>query len=580
MQPDLQALALTKAIRQSESGGNYGAVGDAGTSTGAYQFQPATWKLYAKQVLGNENAEMTPENQNAVVYGKVKMLKDSGMGPAEIAAAWNAGEAKAKDGSWVNNVGVNKINGQDVPYNTPQYVQGVVNNFRQLYPQVQQQFEMAPAQPQERSLGGFISNIGSSTMNLLGGIGAAVSDIPGTLKTLGGTAVGIAEKLIPGEQPQEKYADALGQFIKQRYGTPEAVGNTIYNDPVGFLTDLSSVLSGGGAAITKLGQVSKIADIAKIGTTIGKLDPIVAASKAVDSLVNFKNIKLDNAAVKLEGSSLGWTAGQKAKYGTERINEINKFGAKLENIGDPATRLEVGQAVVENMKARMDFAADQSLVLLPKEQVIKELELLKQDIKARPNYQKALDKKITDAIDGLDSVEGTHLTAGEINSLKKDFDSTINYDSFGRITNEGRASKAVADYFRKAMVREMDAAGETINGLKLAEFNKQFGIASEYLKQLVKAQGKGGPGLLGKGFGSFVGNKLGEIVGGAPGEIVGTFAGEKIAEKVGGVKAKSYLGSKLVNKEKVPSKTKSAIKNTLKKTVKPGFYSQEIQKNL
>jgi hypothetical protein len=147
-QPDVQALALTKAIRQQESGGNYKAVGDAGTSTGAYQFQPATWKQYSKEILGDENAEMSEENQNAVAYGKVKKWKDSGLGPAEVAAAWNAGEGSVRSGAWTKNVGTTSINGQQIEYNTPKYAQDVVNTFKQLYPQLQAQY------PAEGSTGG------------------------------------------------------------------------------------------------------------------------------------------------------------------------------------------------------------------------------------------------------------------------------------------------------------------------------------------------------------------------------------------------------------------------------------------
>ena len=35
-----------------------------------------------------------------------------------------------------------------------------------------------------------------------------------TVGALGGTAVGLAEKLIPGEQPQERYPNAIGTMIK------------------------------------------------------------------------------------------------------------------------------------------------------------------------------------------------------------------------------------------------------------------------------------------------------------------------------------------------------------------------------
>ena len=88
---DQDVINLAKAIRQRESGGNFGAVGDAGTSKGGYQWQPETWKAHAKMILGDEKAPMTPDNQNAVAYGVIKKDKDAGLNPAQIAAKWNSG---------------------------------------------------------------------------------------------------------------------------------------------------------------------------------------------------------------------------------------------------------------------------------------------------------------------------------------------------------------------------------------------------------------------------------------------------------------------------------------------------------
>lgn len=124
-QLDPKALKLMRAIRQHESGGKYdGPAGDAGTSTGAFQFQPDTWKQYAKEVLGNENAPMSKANQNQVAYTKIKGWKDAGFTPEQVAAAWNANEQKAKDGSWKTNIGHNdKYN---VDYDTPAYVKSVM----------------------------------------------------------------------------------------------------------------------------------------------------------------------------------------------------------------------------------------------------------------------------------------------------------------------------------------------------------------------------------------------------------------------------------------------------------------------
>jgi hypothetical protein len=125
---DPSVLALTKAIGQTESGGNYNAVGDNGNSHGAYQFQKGTWQDYAKDVLGDASAPMTTENQNKVAYGKVKAWKDQGYTPAQIASKWNSGGFDTyKKGDAA--IGTNKAQGVD--FNVPAYVAKVSQAFRQ-----------------------------------------------------------------------------------------------------------------------------------------------------------------------------------------------------------------------------------------------------------------------------------------------------------------------------------------------------------------------------------------------------------------------------------------------------------------
>lgn len=93
-----KASRIAIAIRNVESGGNYDAVGDAGTSKGAYQFQPASWSGWAKDYLGNANAPMTPENQDAVAIARIDDLLNQGYDARQIALIWNGGEPKVKKG--------------------------------------------------------------------------------------------------------------------------------------------------------------------------------------------------------------------------------------------------------------------------------------------------------------------------------------------------------------------------------------------------------------------------------------------------------------------------------------------------
>ena len=120
---DQSIVALAKAIRQHESGGNFTIKGKSGES-GAYQFMPATWKTWAKQYLGTSNAAMTPENQNQVAYRRIAEWKTQGYNPAQIASLWNSGKPK-----WEGKVGVNKYG---VRYNVPAYVKNVYSLYQRF----------------------------------------------------------------------------------------------------------------------------------------------------------------------------------------------------------------------------------------------------------------------------------------------------------------------------------------------------------------------------------------------------------------------------------------------------------------
>jgi hypothetical protein len=83
---------------------------------------------------------------------------------------------------------------------------------------------------------------------------------------------------VEGEQENEELARAVGEFFKERYGGIENIKKTFRTDPVGFVGDLSILISGGAALPARapgiVGQTSRA--IGKAGKAI---DPIVAGSK-------------------------------------------------------------------------------------------------------------------------------------------------------------------------------------------------------------------------------------------------------------------------------------------------------------
>lgn len=251
-QLDPKILKVMRAIRQVESGGDYNAVGDAGTSTGAFQFQGATWNTWAKKVLGDANAPKTKANQNKVAYYKIKELKDQGRTPREIALIWNGGEPVEKKG-------FNKKIG--LAYDSGAYankVMGILGSMPKTEmpqePVMREVPEVAPVVPKPTFGTGDISgNIpGVKQLSNIGvGIGSAVG------KTLLGAVQ--APLRITGALGRAVGADT--QYVDKAVGGIESVKQGMYQKP--FEQQLSTT-SG------------------KTGQVIGTLAPFIATAGAVN----------------------------------------------------------------------------------------------------------------------------------------------------------------------------------------------------------------------------------------------------------------------------------------------------------
>ena len=69
-------------------------------------------------------------------------------------------------------------------------------------------------------------------------------------------------------------ANAIGGMYKDRYGSYEGIKRTFAEDPVGAAADLSTLLTGGGAAATKLGATQTGAVLSRAGAAINPMRPI------------------------------------------------------------------------------------------------------------------------------------------------------------------------------------------------------------------------------------------------------------------------------------------------------------------
>ena len=131
----------------------------------------------------------------------------------------------------------------------------------------------------------------SAATNLPGSLGQLAADVTAPIhspiqtgKGLYSLASGLVQKVIPGEQGNEQAVDAMGKFLKERYGSWEGIKKTLAEDPAGLLTDAAGVFSGGAGMALKVGKLGKLGKVAgAVQKGARAVDPIRLGSKAVSA---------------------------------------------------------------------------------------------------------------------------------------------------------------------------------------------------------------------------------------------------------------------------------------------------------
>ena len=156
-----------------------------------------------------------------------------------------------------------------------------------------------PASPPEKSLGGFGRNVASSSGRLVQDFVDMVLNPVESVNSLAGLAVSLAHKIVPAPEGadtpalegRDQMADALGQFLFDRYGSLEKMQETAYTDPAGMLADVSGVLSGGAGVALLTGQVaSRVPKLTRFGRALvttgeamNKADPLHWPARGVSA---------------------------------------------------------------------------------------------------------------------------------------------------------------------------------------------------------------------------------------------------------------------------------------------------------
>lgn len=549
---DQDAVNLAKAIRQHESGGDFNIKGKSG-ETGAYQFTAPTWRGYAKEVLGDENAQMTPENQNKVAYTKIKKWKDEGKNVGQIASMWNAGEGRP-DAYKENFRGVNEYG---VSYDTPAYAQKVAEYYQhykgaspkgetiQSSPQVKPDAKgyittaaplpepTEPVPEKDKNLGQQLKSRveqGSEAVSaLIGGKKATgTTRASGLLRTAGAVAGGLGDvvgatlELVPGvKQLENLIGQGVGKLVQTSTG--QAVAREIQKfsekNPelakdigAGFnIVTAIPILRGIGVAgtVAKDASSSALKKVAEKSFTTGATGIIGGTKTGARFIAKNPNIAKEMLDRRLIGDIKGgkYTTADAVNQSWKAITDSNK---KIEKILDKTYKNRT-TIVGEDTAA----VTNNVLKAFPNSKFASET-VLNNGRKLTPQNGKLWDK-----------FENGTASLKDVNKLRSDLDTAVKsvYSSISQPPIRKELGKALADSMR-TFVKEQAPKTRALFDEMSSQFNIQKALG--FMEGTSVKPGMVA-GLIGHGTGIGVGGAIGGAIGGPTGAFLGGMVGDKAA---------------------------------------------------
>lgn len=417
---DSQAVNLAKAIRQTESGGDFTASGKSG-EYGAYQYTEPTWEKDSVAAgVKVPLKQSTREQQNQVAYTKIKSLKDQGYNPGQIASIWNSGNPEAyKDSTYK---GTNK---SGVHFDVPAYAESVAKAYQTLKtggqvgvdpqnpssvaaPQTQPQ-----EQPQEQGLGSQLEGRAKDALGAITeGVTGKINPISGILQTAGagagavGDVVGAGLGLIPGVKKAEQLlGKGIGKLASTGVGQKVVGGAQDFaakhpelSKDIGAIGNIAGLYYGGiggklGATAAKQG-LETAAKEGILGATVkGAVEKsyLKAATKALET-----NPKLTDVKAGIKSGVLSAEKG---------LPTLGEDAAKKASIEQVAQGMKEGIIPKNGLKTDIALASERSAV--------EESKALEKALSSSDVIPEVQPEQINQMLQAVDKRAGQSLVSGE-----------------------------------------------------------------------------------------------------------------------------------------------------------------------
>lgn len=414
-----------------------------------------------------------------------------------------------------------------------------------------------------------IGNIPGSAVQLAKDIYHPIRHPIDTAKSLQTIGQGLIEKIIPdvgefGPTENEKVVDAVGQFIKDRYGSINAFKTTVQNDPVGALADFSIVATGGGTALVRAGKVAKVAEAGKFAKVAKTVQAVGKATEPINAVINFAKVagKLvpQGLPEKLLESALKFRPSIKPAERARMVKTALKEGilptvAGLMDLSDKLEVLDIGLNKIIDQATKKGTLINKSIVF-------KQLKELRKDL-GGTKLDAGVDLKHIDAVaksfnEHLKKIKKDKLTPRELQTLKTDAYKRINFD-----LQQGSASFAKNET-RRAIARAAKESLEEL-GPDVKSLNREMGDLIQLRGELERVVARlDNQNLISIGTPLKVGT--GTLIAGETGAAVGV-----AASILGAPRVKARIALWLENIREI-----SELKNLINKKLPPVLVSQML----
>lgn len=276
-----------------------------------------------------------------------------------------------------------------------------------------------------------LSSAGESAFNYGKGIFNAVTSPIDTASGLADVAAGGMRKAMPetfnvindafnrkvfgmGNEPQMKAERSFEDFVdywRNRFGGEEAIKNTMANDPVGFMADLSLLLGGGAGATAKfMPRISR-----GLSTASRVTNPMAVPSFAIK-----KGVPLITGGLTFTGPEASKTAFLAGKdYKPGRLSREASFIENLRGNVDSGAVLEYAKSGLDELKRQRTKSYIEEQSVLRNDPSILNLDSVKKAIrKAAGETRKG----------GFVYKEGTEQVLAKIAEKVKQFENNYNLD--------------------------------------------------------------------------------------------------------------------------------------------------------